>query len=289
MMPETKTFKKNKKIKKVIIGEGITSISASAFEGCKNLKQVKLPKSIKRIGCKAFYNTNIKNLFIPENIEVIGEGAFNTIGYITKIKMPGHGYSIEPSRELNPLVYLNEDSPFEMTITFKAKTIVFTNSLPVLMNALTTMDTTNFVVSKGDPEYSSKDGVIYTKDFSRTVRLPNRKKIKICEGCKIFEMSSFYYSYAENLDGSMHYDYYCRIAHLKTRKTKVLILPKSLEYITDRSGYERQESEWCYYEQPLEKVIIKSNKLSKDSIRCLKDEFKDHPPKKGKVKIVYQY
>ena len=88
MMPENKTFKKNNKIKKVIIKDGITSISAHAFEECKKLKYLKLPKTIKRIGCKSFYKTSIKNLTIPKGVELIGEGAFNTCNYINVIKMP---------------------------------------------------------------------------------------------------------------------------------------------------------------------------------------------------------
>ena len=291
MMPENKTFKKNNKIKKVIIKDGITSISAHAFEDCKNLKYIKLPKTIKRIGCKSFYNTSIENLTIPEGVEVIGEGAFNTCNYIKAIKMPGHGFYVEPHKELPFLAIMDEDFPFEPMITFKAKTIIFTNSLPPTMEVLAVMDTSNYVVSKNDPEYSSKKGVIYTKDFTRTVRLPNRKKVVICEGCKIFEMASYWYTFMESEDGWMSYNYYHRIANVKTRKNRIIILPKSLEYITDKSYEERHDMEggYGYYNNSLTKIIIKSDKLSKKSIKILKDEFKYHPLKKGKVKIELQY
>ena len=244
MMPETKTYKNNKKIKKVIIKEGITSISDYAFENCINIKSVKLPKTIKRIGVFAFHNTNIKSLNIPNGIEVIGEGAFLTMEYIDKIKVPGHGYAIEPKRGLDPVMY--EEEPYERSITFKAKHIEFKNSLPMLLNTLTLMDTSNFIVAKNDKNYSSKNGVIYTKDYSRTVRLPNRKKISICEGCKIFELKSIYYSYMEYYEGKQNFDYFRGIADGNNKKIRILILPKSLEYITDICADDRLDYNVIY-------------------------------------------
>ena len=286
MMPEKMTFKNNKKIKKVVIKDGITSISNRAFEGCHNIKSVKLPKSIKRIGCLAFYGTKIKNLTIPNGVEVIGEGAFCTTGYIEKVKMPGHGYAIEPE-SLDPIMY--EETAFHMMITLKAKSVIFTNSLPRDISLISDMDAGEFVVSENDSYYSSKDGIIYTKDFTRTVRLPNSKKVKICEGCKVFNITSLCYISDKYIKEDRHYDCYKKIKYGKGDKLRTLILPKSLEYIVGAHGDPDDEFDYGYnFQQPLKKVIIKSKNLSKESIKCLKNDFKYSPLKKGKVEIVYK-
>ena len=49
-------YKDRNDIEKVVFSEGVTDISASAFEGCSNLISVDLPKSIKTIGENAFKN-----------------------------------------------------------------------------------------------------------------------------------------------------------------------------------------------------------------------------------------
>ena len=54
-MPKKMTFKENKKIKKVVIKNGITSIPKYAFSDCKKLKKVELPTTLKSIGEICFF------------------------------------------------------------------------------------------------------------------------------------------------------------------------------------------------------------------------------------------
>ena len=81
-MPKSMTFKNNKKIKKVVIKKGITSISDKAFYQCKNLKNVSIASSVKTIGNWAFYNTKVQTLKLPKSLKTIGTRAFMK----TKIK-----------------------------------------------------------------------------------------------------------------------------------------------------------------------------------------------------------
>ena len=54
-------FKKNKKIKRVTIGNNVTKINANAFKGCKNLKTIIIKsKKLKYIGKNAFKGINSK-------------------------------------------------------------------------------------------------------------------------------------------------------------------------------------------------------------------------------------
>ncbi len=63
-------------VKEVVIPEGAEYIDQSAFQGCKNLKTLHLPKSIKKIESNAFADCDIEEINF-ENIEYIGGGAFS--------------------------------------------------------------------------------------------------------------------------------------------------------------------------------------------------------------------
>ena len=58
------------------IPEGVENVSDGAFTNA-GLETIVLPKSLKKIGEKAFpYNTKVKDLYIPASVEKIGENAF---------------------------------------------------------------------------------------------------------------------------------------------------------------------------------------------------------------------
>ena len=82
-MPKKMTFKENKKIKKVVIKNGITSIPRYAFSDCKNLKKVVIGKDVKKIGKYAFSHTKVTSVNIPNKVKKIETGTF---AYCKKLK-----------------------------------------------------------------------------------------------------------------------------------------------------------------------------------------------------------
>ncbi len=61
----------------VIIGDNVTHIGKSAFENCSNLKKLTFGKSVQDIGAKAFYGCcELKNLVIPDSVTIIRDEAF---------------------------------------------------------------------------------------------------------------------------------------------------------------------------------------------------------------------
>ena len=56
--------------------------------GYSGITSISLPPSVKRLADRAFSNTKIKSIVLPENLEYIGEGAFGSCGELRKITIP---------------------------------------------------------------------------------------------------------------------------------------------------------------------------------------------------------
>lgn len=267
-MPKKMTFERNGKIKKVVIEDGITSISKHSFSFCKNLKTVVIGKDVRKIGNGAFSYTKITSVKIPNKVKVIGAGAFenckelkkvkigtkvNTIDVrafaecrkITKVKIPnsvkiiGRGAFFRckklKSVKLGKKVKFIGSTAFQTTAIKKIKIpnsvkvmglaafnsnkikinvimpgnvtsqinynvaiydagkITFTTNLNIeLMQHL---EAKNFEVSKNDPNYTTIDGNIYTKNGRTLVRVPALKKnVRIADGCENICTSAFRYT-----------------------------------------------------------------------------------------------
>ena len=58
------------------IEEGVTDILDNAFSGCKHLRCISLPTSLRRIEDFAFYGSGLKEVVLPKGLECVGVGAF---------------------------------------------------------------------------------------------------------------------------------------------------------------------------------------------------------------------
>lgn len=63
-------------IKEIAIGEGIISVGDYLYDGYRNVKNLKLPDSLEKIGKSSFYGIGIEQLTIPKNVQVIGDWGF---------------------------------------------------------------------------------------------------------------------------------------------------------------------------------------------------------------------
>lgn len=77
-------------LQKAVLFSQITEIPDNLCEECGNLETVYLPKYITRIGNRAFTNTAIENIILPESVEIIGKNAFDKSynGGIREINWP---------------------------------------------------------------------------------------------------------------------------------------------------------------------------------------------------------
>ena len=58
------------------IKEGIHEIGSFCFFGNESITSIKLPTTMRRIGDRAFSETNISTITIPEGVTTIGDGCF---------------------------------------------------------------------------------------------------------------------------------------------------------------------------------------------------------------------
>jgi hypothetical protein len=77
-------------IKKVVIGDGVTSIGDHAFEVCSSLTSVTIPNSVTSIGNEAFaYCSALTSVTIPNSVMSIGNFAFGSCKDLTSITFKG--------------------------------------------------------------------------------------------------------------------------------------------------------------------------------------------------------
>ena len=73
-------------VKRIIIGNRVTTIGQTAFSGCSSLTSVIIPNSVTTIGIEAFSGcTNLQKVYIGNSVKTIGEFAFNNCTSVTQI------------------------------------------------------------------------------------------------------------------------------------------------------------------------------------------------------------
>lgn len=81
-------FSSKKKLKKVVIPEGVTQIDQYAFGNCSGLTEVILPSTLVSIGANAFSRcASLESIDLPSGLEIIGHNAFYS-NALKKIILP---------------------------------------------------------------------------------------------------------------------------------------------------------------------------------------------------------
>ena len=130
-------FESCKGLTSITIPEGVTSINDYTFDACRGLKQVNIPESVTSIGVWAFMNCSaLAEITIPEGVKSIGVQAFSDCSSLTSINIPESVTSIGKGAF--------SDCPNLKTIT----------------------------VDAGNPNYTSIDGVLYSKAGTTLIACP---------------------------------------------------------------------------------------------------------------------
>jgi len=141
----------------VIIPGSITVLGNQAFEECKNLTDITIMDGVKTIGPGSFSMCkNLKNINFPDSLIEIGSNAFQWCMKLASITI------------LKNVIKITEN-PF-----IRCKMI-------------------NINVSEDNPNYSSRDGVLYNKDKTRIITVPSGIKgnFELLSSVRNIEKSAF--------------------------------------------------------------------------------------------------
>lgn len=153
---------KQKKVKKIVVKKGVTSIPVKAFTKYKNVTSATVATSVKKIGQDAFKCKKLKKLTVPGNFTIVSR----------------------------------KDSRTAPWITDKVNTVTFNSKLN--LERVAAFDANNLVVKKSDPKYKSIKGIIYSKDGKEIVRVPfQRSEVVLADGCETFCLQSVLYANAD--------------------------------------------------------------------------------------------
>lgn len=184
----------------VVIEDGITSVGACSFYQFPNLSSVSMPGSVKRISWSAFEGcTSLRSVVIPEGVVSVGNWSFQSCINLTDVNIPSSlteanfsSFGNTPwlaamgdfpvingtllayqgsSREIlipegvTYLTVLKSDQAEQVVIpatVTKMESATFENCPSV----------TSFIVTEGNPQYLTQDGVIFSKDKTTLIAYP---------------------------------------------------------------------------------------------------------------------
>ena len=166
----------------ITIPENVTSIGNNVFFGCTGLTSVAIPNSVTNIGMQAFIDcVNLTNVTIPDGVLTIKDSTFSDCDNITDIKIPDSVTSIgyNAFRHCDRLANVTIGSGVT-NIGYEA--FAWCNSLA------------NITVYENNKKYASKDGILYTKDFSELLLYPAQnvtENLVLPEGLKKISDNAF--------------------------------------------------------------------------------------------------
>ena len=128
-------------LEEITIPDTVTEIGVQAFAGCSKLKKITLPAALETIGGGAFNADDLlTEIHIPAKVKEIGGGAL-----ATNVLADASNYKIYEDGSLNPDDY---DSKTRLS-------------------AIT--------VDAGNPYFTANDGVLYNKDMTEIIAVPDGK------------------------------------------------------------------------------------------------------------------
>lgn len=179
---------------------GVTSVGNNqGFMNTTNLQNIKLPDSLVTIGAGAFYNTKLINLSLPDSVTSIEENAFiiNTLETFDT----GNGVT---RIAINCL-------PWQLKQLHFGSSVANWDSRRIVNDSGTEYINIDITVSDDNPNFISKDGILYSKGDPTELRLmlKDAQELSIPEGVTILGESSL----------------------LDCRKYERIILPEGLKVI----------------------------------------------------------
>ena len=190
-----------KRARKIVIGEGITSIAERAFCDFSHVTAVQLPEGVTSIGEDAFYHTPLTELELPEGITDIEPLAFAYTA-LTTLRLPGSlrtvgdmAFCCAPLTELELPERLTDIGNNAFAGASFTEIYIPANVTALGIDALQSNALLRYTVSPDNPAYSADaDGVLLDKAGKTLVAFPLGRKghYAVPEGIERIGESAFY-------------------------------------------------------------------------------------------------
>lgn len=159
----------------------VKEIGYHAFSGCSGITNVQIPGYVTRIGDDAFSRcTNLYSVSIPNSVTEIGEDAFDFCIRLNNIEIPNSVTTIGARAFSKCIALTSVDIPRSVS--------------KIEDNPFTGCDNLQKInVQQTNPIYTSKDGILYSKNVTSLIACPAGKKgiIKIPATVTTIEISAF--------------------------------------------------------------------------------------------------
>lgn len=178
------------------VADGITKIDNQEFSGYESVTNVSIADSVKEICWDSFrYCSSLKEIKLPKNLEIIGHDAFNNCTSLEEITIPASVYFIDrvPFRGSENIKSYNVDSSNKNFTSVngvlynKQKTTIVRYPSSSTATEFTigkdvkeiydgafegSKNIKKFKVEKGNTNFVTVNGVLYSKDLTRLVAYP---------------------------------------------------------------------------------------------------------------------
>ena len=231
---QDKVFQGYTGITSIVIPDSVTSIGSSAFSGCKSLAEIDIPDSVTEIGNSAFgYCTSLSKVKLSKNLTGIGSGVFSGCTSLAEITIPDSVTSIgewafsgctslteitipDSVTSIGDSAFHDCENLTEITIPDSVTEIgnyAFYNCISLskvkLPNGLTKIgysafrgciNLTDITISSDNKNFSSVDGVLFSKDMSTLLVYPaGSKRSTYIVPDSVTEIGDYTFYYCKNL------------------------------------------------------------------------------------------
>ena len=163
---EVRLFYNCESLRDITLPQGVTEIGVQAFCGCKQLYDIYLPDTITTIESHSFWNcSSLQSIKIPKRVTEIAQWTFMGCSSLKSIFIPNGITKIDDAfSDCSSLtnIYI-PDSVVEIN-HFSFDGCISLQSI---------------MVSANNPYYSSVDGILYSKDKTRLIKVPEGLKSEI--------------------------------------------------------------------------------------------------------------
>lgn len=202
-----------------INGLPVTTIGYSAFSNCYALTSITLPTSVRTLDVNAFQScSSLSGFTIPSSVTTIRDNVFVGCSKLASISVSSSNYAYSSldgilyNKSRTTLIKIPEYKSGALSLPSTLTSIRETQncsritsvSIPAAVTSLSSPFAgsrmlVSINVAPANPNYSSRDGMLFNKDYSELIRVPGGKtgKVVVEEGMSFhrgFAVSSAFYT-----------------------------------------------------------------------------------------------